>query len=320
MFKDVLQRYDVDGIHIDDYFYPYPIPLPGSDPAAKLDLEFPDDAAWLRFLGNGGNLGRADWRRQNVDQLIERLHAMIRATKPQVRFGISPFGLGKPALRPEGIAGFSQYDKLYADVERWLAEGWLDYFVPQLYWPMAQKPQAFGVLLDYWLGQNPQGRHLWPGMFTSRVTAKSDKADKAESWPVDEILGQIALLRDRDPACSGHAHFSIVALKENRRGLSDALKAGPYATQALVPATPWLGVSAPTSAVPALTAMPDGALRLRLEPSAKQTQAVWLRYGERWTFRIGTDLRLTSAGLTGIVVSALDRLGNEGRRDGYMLR
>ena len=342
VFKDVLQRYDVDGIHIDDYFYPYPIPLPGSDPAAKLDLDFPDDAAWLRFLGNGGNpispsaagtqsaprggqaglgsgptpglVSRADWRRQNVDQLIERLHTMIRTTKPHVRFGISPFGLGKPALRPEGIAGFSQYDKLYADAERWLTEGWLDYWVPQLYWPMAQKPQAFGVLLDYWLSQNPKGRHIWPGIFTSRVT------DKADSWPVEEIVGQIAMLRERAPASSGHAHFSMVALKENRRGLSDALTAGPYATPAVVPATPWLGVSAPVSAVPALSALPNGLLQLRLNGSANQTQAVWLKYGERWEFRVGTDLRLTAAGLSGVVVSAIDRLGNEGRREGYSLR
>ncbi|CAN5314549.1 family 10 glycosylhydrolase [soil metagenome] len=342
VFKDVLQRYDVDGIHIDDYFYPYPIPVPGSDPLAKLDLDFPDDQAWLRFLTNGGNpmsppaagtqpaprggqaglgsgpapglLSRADWRRQNVDQLIERLHNMIRATKPQVRFGISPFGLGKPALRPEGIAGFSQYDKLYADAERWLAEGWLDYLVPQLYWPMAQKPQAFGVLLDYWLGQNPKGRHVWPGLFTSRIT------DKPESWPVAEIVGQIAAQRERAPASSGHAHFSIVALKENRRGLSDALKAGPYATPALVPASPWLGISAPVSAVPVLTALPGGLLQLRLAGRAVQTQAVWLKYGERWEFRIGTDLRLTAAGLNGIVVSAVDRVGNEGRREGYSIR
>ena len=314
VFKDVLQRYDVDGIHIDDYFYPYPIPLPGSDSTAKLDLDFPDDPAWLRFLSHGGNLGRADWRRQNVDQLIERLHTMIRTIKPQVRFGISPFGLGKPALRPAGIVGFSQYDKLYADAERWLAEGWLDYFVPQLYWQMAPKPQAFGVLLDYWIAQNPKGRHIWPGLFTSRIT------DKPDSWPVDEIIGQIAAQRERAPASSGHAHFSIVALKENRRGLSEALKAGPYAGPALVPASPWLGVSAPVSAVPQLSSLAGGLLRLRLDSGGANTQAVWLKYGERWEFRVGTDLRLTAAGLTGIVVSAIDRVGNEGRREGYSLR
>ena len=141
---------------------------------------------------------------------------------------------------------------------------------------------------------------------------------KADSWPVDEIIGQIAMQRERAPASSGHAHFSIVTLKENRRGLGEALKAGPYANPALVPASPWLGVSAPVSAVPLLAAMPGGLLRLQLNGSA--TQAVWLKYGERWKFRVGTDLRLTAAGLSGVVVSAIDRLGNEGRREGYSLR
>src|SRR6218665_3648571 len=182
VFMDVLQRYDVDGIHIDDYFYPYPV----TDPASKQEIDFPDEPSWQRYLQSGGRLARADWRRQNVDRLIERLHQGLRtSSKPWVRFGISPFGLPKPALRPEGIAGFSQYDKLYADVERWLAEGWLDYLVPQLYWPMAQKPQAFGPLLDYWHAQNARARHIWPGLFTSRVLPADAPAQPA-SWPVEE--------------------------------------------------------------------------------------------------------------------------------------
>ena len=110
------------------------------------------------------------------------------------------------------------------------------------------------------------------------------------------------------------------ALKENRRGLSEALKAGPYAAPALVPASPWLGGSAPVSAVPLLSVLPGGQMRLRLDGSATATQAVWLKYGERWEFRVGTDLRLTAAGLSGVVVSAIDRVGNEGRREGYSLR
>jgi uncharacterized lipoprotein YddW (UPF0748 family) len=230
-----------------------------------------------------------------------------------VRFGISPFGLGKPALRPEGIAGFSQYDKLYADAERWLAEGWLDYFVPQLYWPMAPRPQAFAVLLDYWLAQNPKGRHIWPGLFTSRIT------DKPDSWPVDEILAQIAATRERAPAAGGHAHFSMAALRDNRRGISDALLAGAYASPALVPASPWLGVSAPLPAVPALNSLGNGLVRLQLAGAAG-VHAVWLKYGERWAFRVGTDLRLSAAGLGGLVVSSIDRVGNEGPRQGYALR
>jgi len=226
--RDVLQRYDVDGIHIDDYFYPYPV-----QDGNKQELDFPDEPSWQRH-GQASGLSRADWRRDNVDRLVQQLYQLVReAGKPWVKLGISPFGLPRPDLRPAGIAGFSQYDKLYADVERWLREGWLDYLAPQLYWPRAQTAQAFEVLLDYWHGQNPLGRHIYPGLFTSRIS------DKADSWPVDEILGQIALTRARALG-SGHAHFSMVALAQNRRGLADALLAGPYAEPALPPAMPWL--------------------------------------------------------------------------------
>lgn len=323
VFRDVLRRYDVDAIHIDDYFYPYPI----VDPQTKQELDFPDEPSWQRYVLGGGTLARADWRRQNVDQLIERLYRMIRALKPQVRFGISPFGLPKPALRPEGIAGFSQYDKLHADVERWLAEGWLDDLVPQLYWPRAQTAQAFGPLLDYWHAQNPHGRHVWPGLFTSKVLA----ADKLEaSWPVDEITAQIELVREKSPSPSaaaasaqgsGHAHFSMVALAQNRRGLADALKAGPYAEAALVPATPWLAsATAPPRPTLDVTERPDGRLLLtpRGGDAALPRHALWLRRAGRWSFAaMSGPLEVEATGLDAIVLSALDRAGIEGPRTGW---
>ena len=150
---DVVRRYDIDGVHIDDYFYPYPVK------AGEADLPFPDDAAYARHRQGGGTLSRDDWRRANVDAMVQELHATVRRLKPWVRFGISPFGLGRPDRRPPGMTGFSQYDKLHADVERWLENGWLDYLAPQLYWPIDREGQAFPVLLDYWLAQNRAGRH-----------------------------------------------------------------------------------------------------------------------------------------------------------------
>ncbi len=329
--QDLLQRYEVDGLHIDDYFYPYPV----NDPSSRQELDFPDEPSWQRYLLGGGRLARADWRRQNVDQLVQRIHQTVRATKPWVRFGISPFGLGKPGWRPPGIAGFSQYDKLYADAERWLIEGWLDYFVPQLYWPIAQKPQAFGTLLDYWQAQNPLGRHLWPGLFTSRVLALNGAAgaqsnSKAESWPVAELLDQIALVRERRERrdqrngdrqrtpSSGHAHFSMVALSQNRRGLADALKAGPYAEAALVPATAWLEDRPALALEVQIRAEADGQLQLQL--AAPQRHAVWLRYGERWVLHlVGSQLRVPALGVDGVVVAGLDRIGREGPRQGFSL-
>ncbi|MCV2358205.1 family 10 glycosylhydrolase [Paucibacter sp. TC2R-5] len=311
VIADVLRRYDIDAVHIDDYFYPYPV----VEANGKQELDFPDELAWARYVQAGGSLERADWRRSHVDRLVQDIYQLLRQTKPWVRFGISPFGLPKPALRPAGIAGFSQYDKLYADVERWLSEGWLDYLAPQLYWPIAQKPQAFGVLLEAWHGLNPQGRHIWPGLFTSKVT------DKADSWPVQEVLQQIALLRQQRPG-SGHAHFSMVALLQNRRGLSDALMAGPYAETALVPASPWLraqGMAALAVAEPGLTVA--GEQQLQIQLGGAQRHAVWLLYGERWELRLaGEHLTVASTGLSGLVVSALGPNGLEGPRLGWRLQ
>ena len=223
---DVLQRYDIDGVHLDDYFYPYPVRQPGAPEG--VELPFPDDAPWARFQAAGGGLSRADWRRQHVDTLVQALQNMVRRTRPTAVFGISPFGLPQPSLRPPGITGFSQYDKLYADVERWMREGWMDYCAPQLYWPIDRTAQAFEVLLDTWLGLNPRGLAVWPGLFTSMVGAPRNP------WPAAELLAQVQRLRQR-PAASGHIHFSLIALAQNRDGLASKLRDGPYAQGALAP-------------------------------------------------------------------------------------
>ena len=322
VFKDVLRRYDVDGIHIDDYFYPYPV-MQKEDPKAEVD--FPDQPAWQRYLDGGGTLARDDWRRSNVDALIARIYAGIREIKPWVRFGVSPFGLGKPELRPEGIAGFSQYHKLYANVERWLSEGWMDYLVPQLYWPRDQKEQAFVPLLDYWHRQNTQGRHVWAGLYTSRIDGPVPGAKPG--WPTEEIVQQIAAVRERAPG-SGHVHFSMVALMQNRQGLADALKADTYATAALVPACTWLEADAPAAPMAQLQQDSDGlALVLQSAPGSKPVVrwAVWLRYGAQWRFLVSAAGRVVISSseaqrlaLSGVVVSAIDRVGNESPRVGLV--
>jgi uncharacterized lipoprotein YddW (UPF0748 family) len=217
--RDLVTRYAVDGVHIDDYFYPYPV-----QDAAKNDIDFPDEPSWQNYLATGGSLARADWRRHSVNRLVQRLYAVVHEARPGTRVGISPFGLPRPDLRPPGITGFSQYDKLYADVELWLREGWLDYLAPQLYWPRAQTAQAFESLLQTWAGLNPLGRPIHPGLFTSRIDTT------AQSWQPDEIVGQIASVRRLSPG-SGHVHFSLVALAQNRRGIADALRTGPYAAR-----------------------------------------------------------------------------------------
>ncbi len=324
VIADVLRRYDIDGVHVDDYFYPYPV-----TDADGRDRPFPDEPAWRRYRREGGRLGREDWRRDNVDRFVEALYRQTRAAKPWVQVGISPFGIGQPARRPPGIEGFSQYDKLYADVERWLAEGWLDYLAPQLYWRIDRPAQAFEVLRDYWLAQNPRGRHVWPGLFTDRVRQARDP------WPADEVLAQVTALRRR--GVDGHAHFSMTVLMGEAAGLSPALRDGPYAEPALPPPTPWLGEAGPAKA-PGATPLPGGwrlewppspvAAGLPMpaasapvpsaeDPAAELRQwAVWRRLDGRWRFSVqpAAERTLDAQGAERCVVSAVDRLGREGPR------
>jgi len=307
---DVVRRYDVDGIHIDDYFYPYPIN--GADGA---EVDFPDDASWAQYRLSGGNLAREDWRRANVDMLVERIHAAVHREKPAVRFGVSPFGVGRPEQRPPGVAGFSQYDKIYANVELWLARGWLDYLAPQLYWPIDTPAQPFGVLLDYWTARNAAGRHVWPGLFTSRIDATE------KSWSVDEIARQVALTRGR--GVDGHIHFSMAALLENRRGIADRLKS-EYAVAALVPSSPWLVESPPVAPGARARIAPDDrdAIMLEWEPADAWQLAIWTRHGATWRFRAlpgaqGSARIAAYAGelrIDALVVSAVNRSGVESAR------
>ncbi len=231
--EDLLRRYALDGLHIDDYFYPYPLL-----DAAKRPLPFPDDPSWQRH--GQGQADRAAWRRAAVDALVRELHALVRRLRPAARFGISPFGLPQTANRPAGISGFSQYEQLHADVERWLREGWLDYLAPQLYWPRAQAAQAFEALLRAWQALNPMQRCIWPGLFSSQV------GEAEGGWAAEEILGQIeAERRLSAPGRGGQLHFSWAALAQNRRGLAQQLQAKAYADAALPPSMPWLDKQAP---------------------------------------------------------------------------
>ena len=305
--SDVLARYDVDGVHIDDYFYPYPVAAPNG----AGDQPFPDDASYARHLTTGGTLARSDWRRDNVDRLVQALHETVLRLRPGVRFGISPFGLGRPDLRPPGIEGFSQYDRLYADVERWVEQGWFDHLVPQLYWPIDRTAQAFPVLLEYWRGRVAADRHLWPGLFTSSI------GTGPRGWKADEVLAQVEATRRG--GAGGHLHFSMVALMQDRDGIAARLQSGPYRTRALAPASPWLAGRAP--AAPAVTREGD-ALRLAPGPGEPVfVWAVWRRQLGQWAFDIqpAADARVPLARPgeprpDAVVVSAVGRRGHEGPR------
>lgn len=301
VIADVLRRYAVDGVHVDDYFYPYPVMSGGSE------QPFPDEASYARYAAAGGLLGREDWRRANVDALVQGLHRTVRALRPLARLGISPFGLGRPDRRPPGIAGFSQYDKLYADVERWFDEGWLDYLAPQLYWPIGRAGQDFALLLDGWIAGNRRQRHLWPGLFTSSVRASAAEPAGARAWPARELLDQIALLRTR-PAASGHIHFSMAALMQDRDRIATLLQFGPYAQAALPPATPWLGEAAPPA--PRL-ALQGARVRVRAADAAPARWAVWRRVAGAWQFAVAApeEALQDAAGADLVAVAAVSGTG-----------
>ena len=304
VIDDVVQRYDIDGVHIDDYFYPYPVKA-----ADGSELPFPDDASHARA---GTALSRDDWRRDNVDRFVRTLYERVHARKPWLKVGISPFALPRRERRPAGIEGFDPHAKLYADAEHWLAQGWLDYVAPQLYWPMAQRAQAFDVLLTHWAATNTPQRHLWPGLFTSRVALPPNP------WPADEIERQLAHLRALPQQAGGHIHFSMVALLDDRGGLASKLLAAPLPS-ALVPASPWLDAAVPP---PPHVDLQAGRVTVRADDERQRWLVLWQRRVGQWQMSLHAwheaiaVARIDAQGqrLQGLVASSLSRAGVESER------
>lgn len=229
---DVLRRYDVDGVHLDDYFYPYPQKRKG------VVLEFDDGRTWRSYQRGGGGLDRKSWRRANVDGFIAGLYAAIKREKPWVRFGISPFGIWRPGNpRGTGTGALDPFDALAADSLKWLQSGWCDYLAPQLYWPIQPENLSYTALFDWWLGQNTARRHIWPGMASQRVLVDRQP---------HEILREIGVTRERSPIMPpGHIHWNVSALLQNRGTLADLVKQRAYQQFALPPSASWLGKDLP---------------------------------------------------------------------------
>lgn len=307
---DVVQRYDIDGVHIDDYFYPYK----EKDRRGRT-IEFQDAGSYRKYLLSGGRLAKDDWRRANVDSLIYQVYVRIKAAKPWVKFGISPFGVWRPG-NPPGIGGFDSYAELYGDSRKWILLGWADYFTPQLYWPTTREDLSYPVLLQWWVEQNAKGRHVWPGNYLDKVTGTST------GWPAQELLDQIALTRAQRGA-TGNVYFSMRSFMFGRDGLPEKLVAGPYASRALVPASTWLDSIPPLS--PIVRSGRDaatGANTVSLQSQGTEPTWLWLvrtRIGADWTTDVlpGLQRFFTIPRIAGgvsadeVVVSAVDRSGNE---------
>jgi uncharacterized lipoprotein YddW (UPF0748 family) len=301
---DVVKRYDIDGVHFDDYFYPYR--------EYNDNKDFPDDESWEAYKKSGGKLSRNDWRRDAVNSFIKRVYREIKATKPHVKFGISPFGIWRPGY-PESIRGFDQYDILYADAKLWLNKGWVDYFTPQLYWPISQIPQSYPVLLGWWAKENTKKRHLWPGLSIGRAGREGG---------VNEVLNQIMVTRGMLPSDPGNVFFSMRTLMTNRAELDDALLKGPYQAPALVPPSPWLD-SKPPAAPDVKIAKRKNELEISWNPQAKESPFLWVVYtksGDKWNYEILPAMErrivkdIAEHAITTVAVSAVDRNGNESKR------
>lgn len=313
VITDVLSRYDIDAVHMDDYFYPYPLA------GAPRPIQFPDDASWAKYRAAGGaDMPRADWRRQNINSFVQRVYAEVHRLKPSVRVGISPFGIWRPGS-PPGITGLDAYADIFADSRQWLENGWTDYFAPQLYWSLASTGQNFSLLFDWWLSINTQRRHVWPGLAAYRVADGS-----SSSYLASEIVAQIAYIRTKAgiPAggASGTLLYNTTSVRLNRGGLADALGASSFQAPAVVPEFRWLDSTAPQP--PSLTVTTIGTL-VRAEWSRNGAESVrwWLvqwRTPTEWNVRLvwgALDaLDIPSTGVANqsdiVAVSALDAAMN----------
>lgn len=253
---DLVRRYPIDGIHIDDYFYPYP-------PNSKLGQRFPDDVQWDAYQQAGGELSRSDWRRQQINRFVESFGRTAKEQNPMIKVGISPFGIWRPNFPSTVKADLNAFEHLAADSRHWLQQGWVDYFSPQLYWSTSSTEQNFHDLVDWWNEQNTGGRHLWPGIASDRVGPKR---------PAREMVEQVNSIRERNLHSFGHIHWSISSLKEDRLGVASLLRESAYAEPALIPASPW--IQAPPPQQPILQA--DDEQVTVIPPNGSTSPRWWL--------------------------------------------
>lgn len=218
---ELVKKYDIDAIHFDDYFYPYPI-------SGEV---FPDELTFRRYPR--GFTHKNDWRRDNVTVIIKQLNKTIKSIKPWVEFGISPFGVWRHIGQdPRGSLtqrSLTNYDDLYADILKWLKEDYIDYVVPQLYWDIENKNHGYKALVNWW-SKNSYGKNLYIGLYTSGF-----EQYKSAAWQnPNEIIRQIVLNKNY-PEVLGEMFFSSSTFVKNIQGLNIGLKNGLYKYPALVP-------------------------------------------------------------------------------------
>ena len=252
---DIVKRYDVDAIHMDDYFYPYRIP----------GKEFPDDATYKK---SGSSLNKDDWRRSNTDSIIKAISAVIKHEKKLCRFGISPFSVWRNKKDdPEGSdskAGQTNYDDLYADILLWMKKGWIDYVTPQLYREIGDDKIAYEKLLDWW-SRHSYGRHIYIGHGIYRAGGKE------AGWNnPDQLPDQIKLLR-RYPNVQGSIYFSSKSFERNPNGWNDSLQNNYYKYPALLPPMRWIDNEKPWPPIVERSITDDSVIHLTARPDPRNT-------------------------------------------------
>ncbi len=257
--RDIVKRYDVDAIHMDDYFYPYRIP----------GKEFPDEATYRK---SGTSLKKDDWRRSNTDSIMEALSKVIKEENKLCRFGISPFGVWRNKKDdPEGSdskAGTTNYDDLYADILLWLKKGWIDYVTPQLYREIGDDKIAYEKLVDWW-SHHSYGKHIYIGHAIYRGISKETKA-----WGnPKELPEQIKILRSY-PDVQGSIYFSSNSFNKNPNGWSDSLRNNYYKYPALLPPMDWIDKEKPLRPDVEKDIKDDSSIQLKIKPDDSQKHSV----------------------------------------------
>lgn len=291
---DVVRRYDIDGVHFDDYFFPYPITENGKK------VDFPDDKNWEKYKSAGGGLSRDDWRRKNVDDFIEAVGREIKKIKPDIMYGISPFGVAE-----------ENYKNLYADAEKWLREGWIDYFVPQLYWKIDRPNREFPLLLKFWESKNAKKRHVWAGIGTYKLYNLN------ENYSPAEIVNQILLTRQIQ-STAGNVQFSFKSIRDNRNDWQAVLREKVYQREAIIPRSLWIRTS--RMQAPRLTISKNGkSWHVKFTERGTKRAFLFVLYAKvkgRWQIFVypATKNQLfirDGRQIEKIIVKSVDRLGNE---------
>ena len=252
--RDIVKRYEVDAIHMDDYFYPYRIP----------GKEFPDEASYRK---SGTVLSKDDWRRSNTDSIIQAISTVIKQEKRLCRFGISPFSVWRniekdPVRGSDSQSGQTNYDDLYADILLWLQKGWIDYVTPQLYFTIGHPKVDYAKMVDWW-SRHSFGRHIYIGHGIYKAGASEAGWKNAEELP-----NQIKLLR-LYPNVQGSIYYSSRIFEKNPNGWNDSLQNNYYRYPALLPPMRWIDNEKPWPPIVERTINNDSVIQLTVKPDPR---------------------------------------------------